>query len=116
MLLLTILSIQQKKLQDLQFKGTALAGSNLTVKLAENLFQEIVGDDTGQWTADFRLTNSDLTNAQKTIIQSLSYPITISAEAKSLGGSTYTDNKKVELNEQVSTISISSTGGGADNM
>ena len=62
------------------------------------------------------MSNSDLTNQQKTSIQSLSYPLTISAESRVSWGSTYTDNKKVELNEQASTITISSTGGGADNI
>ena len=33
-----------------------------------------------------------------------------------LGGSTYTDNKNVELNEQVSVITIDSTGVGGDNI
>ena len=104
-----------EKTEGFVIKGTALAGSNLTVKVTEKLDPGTSSGCSGEWTVDFRLTNSDLM-IQKSAIQALSYPLTISATAKSLGGSTYTDNKNVELNEQVSVITIDSISVGGDNI
>ena len=90
--------------------GICEPGKTIKVTLADGLEKEVLADkNTGEWTADF--TTSSLTNAQQNILTNLSYPLTVKASSEGVGGIVFTAEKKVELVETKSSITINNIGG-----